>query len=79
MEVELIKTIGEYGGPIAVAAVVWMYLKVKGMEKRLDDGEARFKQHDQAFDDLKKSVDKMGNDISFIRGLMEGKNQKEVG
>lgn len=73
MEMQLLQTVGDLGGPIAVAAVVWLHLKLKAMEKRLDEGELRFSKQDEALSSLKDVVGKMSNDVSFIRGIMEGR------
>lgn len=73
MEMEILKVVGDVGGPMAVAAVVWLYLKLKAMEKRLDDGELRFSKQDEALSSLKDVVGKMSSDVSFIRGIMEGR------
>ena len=73
MEMQLLQVVGDVGGPIAVAAVVYLYLKLKAMEKRLDDGEHRFAKQDEALSSLKDVVGKMSNDVSFIRGIMEGR------
>lgn len=76
MEMQLLQIVGDVGGPIAVAAVVWLYLKLKAMEKRLDDGELRFSKQDEALSSLKEVVGKMSNDVSFIRGIMEGRKNE---
>lgn len=73
MELELLNTIGSLGGPIAVASVVWLYFKIKGFETRLDEGDKRMAEHERNYSALKENISKMGTDISFIRGLLEGR------
>ena len=64
------------GGALGVLFVLfllgfgWCFFKIRGIEKRLDDGDSRFK-------DFEKSLGKISDDVSFIRGLLEGK--KEAG
>ena len=76
MELELLNTIGSLGGPVAVASVVWLYFKIKGFEARLDDGDKRMAEHERNYSALKDNISKMSNDISFIRGLLEGREKE---
>ena len=76
MELELLNTIGSLGGPVAVASVVWLYFKIKGFEARLDDGDKRMEEHERNYSALKDNISKMSNDISFIRGLLEGREKE---
>lgn len=76
MELELINTIGSLGGPVAVASVVWLYFKIKGFETRLDDGDKRMAEHERNYVMIKDDISKMSNNVSFIRGLLEGKEKK---
>lgn len=73
MELEIINIVGKAGGPIAVAAVVWLYFKIKGFEARLDEGDKRMKEHEKNYTDLKDDISNMSNNVSFIRGLLEGR------
>lgn len=76
MELELLNTIGSLGGPIAVASVVWLYFKIKGFETRLDDGDKRMAEHERNYVMIKDDISKMSNNVSFIRGLLEGREKK---
>lgn len=76
MELQFLETIGSLGGPVSVAAVVWLYFKIKGFEARLDDGDKRMAEHERNYSALKDNISKMSNDISFIRGLLEGREDK---
>lgn len=76
MELQFLETIGSLGGPVSVAAVVWLYFKIKGFEARLDDGDKRMEEHERNYSALKDNISKMSNDISFIRGLLEGREDK---
>ena len=73
MEQFAIDTINN-GGAFGVLFVLcllgfgWCFFKIKGIEKRLDDGDSRFK-------DFEKSLGKISDDVSFIRGLLEGKKE----
>ena len=64
------------GGALGVLFVLfllafgWCFVKIRDIEKRLDDGDSRF-------NDFEKSLGKISDDVSFIRGLLEGK--KEAG
>lgn len=69
MELVLLQKVGELGGPVAIAAVVYLYLKVKAIDKRLDDGDKRMST-------LTTAISTMSENIAFIRGLLEGKEEK---
>lgn len=75
MEQFAIETINN-GGALGVLFVLcllgfgWCFVKIRDIEKRLDDGDSRF-------NDFEKSLGKISDDVSFIRGLLEGK--KEAG
>lgn len=62
------------GGAVAVLFVLfllgfgWTYFKVKLIEKRLAEGDCAMK-------DLGKELQRMASDVSFIRGLLEGKKE----
>lgn len=77
MELQFLETIGSLGGPIAVAAVVWLYFKIKGFEARLDDGDKRMEEHERNYALIKDDISKMSNNVSFIRGLLEGRGGKK--
>lgn len=76
MSVELLQGVFDFGGGIAVALVVYVWLKLKTVEKRLDDGDKRFSEQDSQFKEMKSDINSMSRDVSFIRGIMEGKEQK---
>ena len=75
MESTLFEIIKE-GGHVAIMAVImtigfgWTYIKVKNIESRLGDG-------DKIMDDFHNKIDEMAEDISFIRGLLEGREKKK--
>lgn len=77
MELEIINIVGKAGGPIAVTAVVWLYFKIKGFETRLDDGDKRMEEHERNYALIKDDISKMSNNVSFIRGLLEGRGEKK--
>jgi hypothetical protein len=62
------------GGALGVLFVLfliafgWCFVKIRDIEKRLDDGDSRFKE-------FEKSLGKISDDVSFIRGLLEGKKE----
>lgn len=64
------------GGALGVFFVLfllcfgWCVYKIRDIEKRLDDGDTRFK-------DFEKSLGKISDDVSFIRGLLEGEKSKK--
>lgn len=77
MELQFLETIGSLGGPVSVAAVVWLYFKIKGFEARLDDGDKRMEEHERNYALIKDDISKMSNNVSFIRGLLEGRGGKK--
>lgn len=57
--------IGNVLGYPAMLLIFWLYTKVKDIQKRLDDGDNVMKKLDE-------KVNSIGNDVSFIRGMLEG-------
>ena len=57
--------IGNVLGYPAKLLIFWLYTKVKDIQKRLDDGDSVMKKLDE-------KVNSIGNDVSFIRGMLEG-------
>lgn len=62
--------IGNVLGYPAMLLIFWLYMKIKDMQKRLDDGDLRFK-------DFEKSLGKIKDDVSFIRGYLEGQEKED--
>lgn len=62
--------IGNVLGYPAMLLIFWLYTKVKDIQKRLDDGDSVMKKLDE-------KVNSIGNDVSFIRGMLEGTKEEQ--
>ena len=71
---DLAVSIVKDGGVLAVLFVVFLlafgycFFEIKSIKKRLEEG-------DSAMKDLGKELQRMASDVSFIRGLLEGKKE----
>ena len=66
--VSLFNDIGSVIGYPAMLLIFWLYMKIKDMQKRLDDGDLRFREQEAKLTDIR-------DDVKFIRGFLEGKKE----
>lgn len=66
--VSLFNDLGSVIGYPAVLLIFWLYMKIKDMQKRLDDGDLRFREQEAKLTDIR-------DDVKFIRGFLEGKKE----
>jgi hypothetical protein len=60
--------IGNVLGYPAMLLIFWLYMKIKDIQKRLDDGDLRFREQEAKLTDIR-------DDVKFIRGFLEGKKE----
>lgn len=65
---EFIQYCSDIGGILGFL-VFYLLIKQKGTDKRLEDGDALMKE-------LVKTTSKLSEDVSFIRGYFQGKDEK---
>jgi len=66
--VSLFNDLGSVIGYPAMLLIFWLYMKIKDMQKRLDDGDLRFREQEAKLTDIR-------DDVKFIRGFLEGKKE----
>lgn len=66
--VSLFNDLGSVIGYPAMLLIFWLYIKIKDMQKRLDDGDLRFREQEAKLTDIR-------DDVKFIRGFLEGKKE----
>lgn len=66
--VSLFNDLGSVIGYPAMLLIFWLYMKIKDMQKRLDDGDLRFREQEAKLTDIR-------DDVKFIRGFLEGKRR----
>ena len=68
--VSLFNDLGSVIGYPAMLLIFWLYMKIKDMQKRLDDGDLRFREQEAKLTDIR-------DDVKFIRGFLEGKKEEK--
>lgn len=66
--VSLFNDLGSVIGYPAMLLIFWLYMKIKDMQKRLDDVDLRFREQEAKLTDIR-------DDVKFIRGFLEGKKE----
>lgn len=66
--VSLFNDLGKVIGYPAMLLIFWLYMKIKDIQKRLDDGDLRFREQEAKLTDIR-------DDVKFIRGFLEGKKE----
>lgn len=69
--VSLFNDLGSVIGYPAMLLIFWLYMKIKDMQKRLDDGDLRFREQEAKLTDIR-------DDVKFIRGFLEGKKEDKL-
>ena len=73
--IKVINVIGDIGGSVAVFCFAWALFKFKDMDKRLQKTENKQVELENS---ISKKMSKIDNDVSYIRGWIEGTHSREI-